>query len=114
MAWSDDDLREMVAVLAAPPERQLEWLRADGADGPSPLLDELALQFGYEFDRVRSEAMADDATAAGTALLALDHQLEEMSGRAHTRVWRSDALTGPEWTRVRELATRALGELTLS
>jgi hypothetical protein len=108
MAWSDEDLRRMVRVLAAGTEEQVEWVREDGS---YPLLDELALEFSYELDRVRARAMADQASAADRALLALDQQLEQMSGLANSPLWGPEALTGPEWSRVRELAVRALRAL---
>lgn len=107
MAWSDEDLRACVARLAEPSDRQLEWLRELGT---FPSLDELALEFDDEFARVRA-ASGCGRSAAGQALLALDEQLARMSGPANADLWTPRALDGEAWSRVRDLARRALVEL---
>jgi hypothetical protein len=107
MAWSDQDLNEAVQLLAAGPERQLAWVREDGT---YPSLDELALAFEYEFDRVRPKSHGGQLRARDSALLALSGQLDGMSGEAHAALWKAPALVGPEWANVRELAARALSE----
>lgn len=108
MVWSDENLRKLLEVLASDPERQLEWVRADGS---YPSMDELALDFAYELDRVRPRAEGDQASAADRAMLAVDRQLHQMSGPANAALWGPEALGGPEWARVRELASAALDEL---
>lgn len=105
MPWSDEDLRAAVERLAASPERQLEWL---GELGTLPSLDELALEFDDEFGRVRSTV---DRASSIRALTALDGQLSLMSGPENAGLWWPEALDGPEWSRVRELAASALSEL---
>ncbi len=105
MAWSDEDLKATVERLAAPADRQLEWL---GELGTFPSLDELALEFDDEFGRVRP--LLEKGAVSMPGLAALDAQLSLMSGPENAELWRPEALDGPEWARVRELATGALGE----
>jgi hypothetical protein len=59
-AWTDADLLKAVERLAAEPRVQEEWPRSIGT---WPMLDELALDFEYEFDRVRHGS--DDARPPG-------------------------------------------------
>jgi hypothetical protein len=102
---SDENLRAAVERLAASPERQLAWLRELGT---FPLLDELALEFDDEFDRMGSSV---DHASSMRALTALDEQLSLMGGPENAGLWWPEALDGAEWSQVRELAVRALSEL---
>jgi hypothetical protein len=105
MSWSDDDLLAALWPLAAPPEEQLAHARTL----PSwPLLDEMALELDDELGRVRNRDFDGLAALYVEALLALDAKLDAISGEANAALWQPDALTGPEWGEVRELAQRAL------
>jgi hypothetical protein len=103
-AWTDADLLEAVERLAAEPSAQEQWLRSIGT---WPMLDELALDFAYEFDRVRHGP--DDAIPPGAlhALRELASHLDEIGREQRAALWQPEALRGPEWLRLRELAHRA-------
>lgn len=100
MAWSNEDLMMSVERLAAPGDSQVAWLRRLGT---YPMLDELALDFEYEFGRLRGSE-----GALVEALAVLDGQVSSMSGPPNESLWLPNALDGEEWKRVRELARRAL------
>jgi hypothetical protein len=52
LIWSDGALRETLEMLASPSEAQLAYLKKLGT---YPSLDELALEFDYEYGRLRPE-----------------------------------------------------------
>ena len=105
MAWSDKNLLTTVKVLAAPAGEQAAHLERLGS---WPSLDELALEFDDEYQRVRSGQAPHLPAAYATALAALDTQLDRMSDGDNARHWVAAALRGKEWARVRELAREAL------
>jgi hypothetical protein len=102
--WSDEGLRQTVERLAAPAADQREWLQRMRT---FPSLDELALEFDDEIQRVRGAG----PSLASPALSELDKQLSAMSGTDNGKLWRPEALDGDEWARVRALAAAALSEL---
>jgi hypothetical protein len=110
-AWTDADLLKAVERLAAEPRVQEEWLRSIGT---WPMLDELALDFEYEFDRVRHGP--DDALSLGAlhALRELNSHLDEISGEQRAELWQPEALRGPEWRRACELAHRARAAMAVA
>jgi hypothetical protein len=100
-------LREMVELLAAPPDAQLHWLVTEGI-----AVDELMLQFDDAvpawFGRLRENGLLSDAE--GDELQRLRGLLEEM---AHHHIWDDEALRGaPEWTDLRQAASKVLVLLT--
>jgi hypothetical protein len=106
VAWTDTDLAEAVKRLAAPAVEQIAYVRKRRC---APSLDELALEFDDEFQRLRDPDAARSTPAEYLAALkALDAQLDRMSGPANADLWVEDALARPEWREVRQLATRAL------
>jgi hypothetical protein len=108
VAWSDGDLLKTVKRLALAADEQAAYVRQLGS---APSLDELALEFDDEFNRLRGEGGAS-AVPPGyhAALSALDEQLDRMSGQDNAELWVEEALGRREWQQVRELARRALAE----
>ena len=105
MAWSDEDLLAAVEALAASPDVQ----RAHARTLPSwPLLDEMALEFDDELDRLRGRSFEGRAARYVEALLALDRKLEVISGEVNETLWLPDALDGPVWEEIRDLARGAV------
>ena len=110
--WSTGALRTAVERLAAEPSAQPVF-RSDVTRGIDqlPVLDELAREFTYEYERVRPGSGPDELALlpeAATALARLDEQLYAMSGEANAQLWNAAAHSGPEWIEVRRLAGRAL------
>ncbi|WP_410669524.1 hypothetical protein [Amycolatopsis sp. cmx-4-68] len=100
------EFREALTRLTWPAERQQAWLREIGVPG---LADELALEFDDFYEPLGRSLGHGDATPV---LAELDALLTRMSGEVNAHLWRPDALTSePDWQRVRELATAALGLL---
>jgi hypothetical protein len=117
MTWSPAALRGTVTRLAAEPDAQLAYLKhiMRGIDA-WPSLDELALEFDDEYERVRPDSGPEAETlspAAVEALALLDARLDAMSGEANAHLWEPAALNGPEWTEVRRLAKSTLDALTI-
>jgi hypothetical protein len=102
-AWSPEALRKAVERLAAPERDGVTYLRSLGT---YPQLDELALSFSEELLRVR------DDLPVGHPLLALDEQLDEMSGQQNAGLWAATALQEESWTTVRRLARSSLEALS--
>ncbi len=106
MALSDADLLATVKRLAAPADEQAAYARRLGS---APSLDELALEFDDEFTRLRAGRTSDRVPPDYWASLQdLDEHLDRMSGEENAGLWLEEALSGPEWREVRELARRAL------
>jgi hypothetical protein len=98
--------REALTRLTWPAERQRAWLREIGTPD---LADELAMEFDDFCEDLGRSLGHGDATPV---LADLDHLLTRMSGEANAHLWRPEALAAePDWQRVRELATAALGLL---
>ena len=94
--------RAALTRLTWPAERQQAWLREIGVPGSA---DELAL----EFDDFRESV---EHGAAAPVVAELDRLLTRMSGEVNAHLWRAEALAAePDWQRVRDLATTALGLL---
>lgn len=97
-------LLRAVARLALPPEDQAVYLR-DLRTAPST--DELALEFDYGYQMVNQFVRAGWLTSTEVGILQeINALLTKMSGHANAPLWTVDALTGPEWAKVRDLARR--------
>lgn len=98
--------REALTRLTWPAERQRAWLREIGVAWGA---DELAM----EFDDFYADLGRSVGHGAATPILAeLDGLLSRMSGEVNEHLWVPEALEAePDWQRVRELATAALGLL---
>ncbi|NBH03777.1 hypothetical protein [Amycolatopsis sp. SID8362] len=98
--------REALTRLTWPAERQQAWLREIGIPHAA---DELAMEFDdFYADLGRSIGHGE----AAPVLAELDGLLDRMSGEVNAHLWDAEALvTEPDWQRVRELATAALGVL---
>lgn len=111
LGWALANVKKNLANLAAPPDRQLAYLKSIGDE--CKCLDELALEFNDAFiflNQFIEDRRVPEATAA--AIAAVDKQLDAMSGEKNARLWTSEALaTTPEWKEVRALAVRALALL---
>ena len=105
MTPSVDDLLSTVKRLASPPDEQEAYLRQLGT---RPSLDELALEFDEEYQRLRQQQREVRPPVYLAALQALDVQLDAMSGENNSKLWTAEALHHDEWTRVRALAREAL------
>jgi hypothetical protein len=99
MTASLSGLRESVGRLAAPAERQIDYLVALGV---ADLVDELALEFDDRYQPLRAdlERRSDEAAAA---CAALDRALSSPE-----LGWRFRDLHSPPWEDVRALATTAV------
>jgi hypothetical protein len=105
VAWSDEDLLSAVEALAASAEVQ----RAHARTLPSwPLLDEMALELDDELGRLRGRSFDGAAARYVEALMALDQKLHAISGEPNEALWLPDALDGPVWAEIRELARKAV------
>lgn len=103
--WSDANLLVAVEALAASPEVQ----RAHARTLPSwPLLDEMALELDCELGRIQGRSFDGAAAHYVEALMALDRKLAAISGEANEALWLPDALDGPVWAEIRELARTAV------
>jgi hypothetical protein len=103
-------LREMVVLLASPAGEQVSWL----AKQHYPV-DELALQLDDAvpawFSRLREHQLLPEGAA--TALVDLNAYLGTIRSGSGLNPWSHEGLrVAPEWSRVRALATDALGRLS--
>jgi hypothetical protein len=104
MAWRESELLASVKRLAAPADEQTAYLKQFGS---FPSLDELALEFGDMFGPPGTPPpTGPEGWTEG--LRRLDAMLSQMSGRDNAHLWSADALDGPEWAAVREVARAAL------
>src|SRR2546428_13023609 len=95
-------LRDSLAILAAAPQDQAEYLRRTGVG-----VDELALELDDVAEAVVASGWLHDEAA--TAVRKVESRLTEMSGEANAQLWIGPALFGaPEWGEVRKLAAAAL------
>jgi hypothetical protein len=107
--WVLQQLRQALAVLAAPAEEQAAHLHTLG-DAP---VDEL----GLEFDDIAPAAFGlsgpNELDAdQRAAVAAVDSHLSGMSGAQHSNIWTIEALReAPEWANLRELSHQALQRL---
>ena len=100
--WVIDELRRVLALLAAPGDEQLAYLRRLGPVS----VDELGLEFD-DIARAARAALREHEVA--TALAALDDELSRMSGQENAALWTDQGVaTSPAWATVRDLASRAL------
>jgi hypothetical protein len=102
-------LRESVALLAAPASEQERWL----AEHRVPV-DELALQLDDEvpgwFSPLTEAGLLSPATQ--TALRALNDFFLSFSGPQNAALWTEEALyEAQEWQHARELAQQALADM---
>ena len=102
--WQLTQVWESLELLAAGPEAQIAYLERLGT---APSLDELALEFD-DARRLVPGLVSDGAVPDELDLVVrkIDARLHEMSSRLE--FWQSDAIDGPEWDSVRQLARRAL------
>jgi hypothetical protein len=101
-------LRETVTRLAASADEQAAYLTELGV---APSADELALELD-DLMRLVPQLIAKGYLDSNQeqALIALDHQLDDMS--ADTTLWTQTALaTRGEWSKVRQLAEATLARL---
>jgi hypothetical protein len=87
-------LLSAVKALAQAPEEQAAALG-------DMSVDELALD-------LEAQPWHDELPAVRAALDELHSMLDGMSGEANANVWTREALSGPEWQRVRDAARRVL------
>lgn len=98
----------MVAILAAPPEEQMEYLLTGE---PSLPVDELYQQFDDSvpswFPRLRRYGLINEAIE--DALMKLLAALERLRDAKDPTLWEDDALfSRPEWASIRSIAASAL------
>jgi hypothetical protein len=101
-------LERVLVNLAAPAERQIDYLQGLGL---APAADELALEFDDgvvgRVDAAVSEGLLSPRTAE--TVKAVDQALLRMSGDANSILWNFEALESrPEWEEIRQLALVAL------
>ena len=100
--WREEQLLDAVKRLAAPPDEQVAHVHALGA---FPSLDELALEFDDVFGPTGSSPPAGEWA---DALKRVAATLSAMSGPENADLWTPEALHGPEWAEVREVAREAI------
>ena len=100
------EMRRTLENLAADATAQEHYLKALGVGDQA---DELALEFDDIRRRV-TQAVEEDLLSRDTAsaIQALDHILQTMSGTANARLWSFAGLQCPEWSIVRRHARAAL------
>lgn len=99
-----------IAILALPPEAQIDWLRSFGLGEPG-IVDELALEFDQGWAAI--ESLRAEGWIPGRAiepLMKIDavfNSINDPSGP-----WSVDDLAAaPEWRQIRTLATECLYKL---
>jgi hypothetical protein len=106
--WWQPELERAVAVLAADPDAQRDWLRCLFGGQPPGDADELALHFDGLWMEGRIQHAIGISAAVRGRLDALDSALDEMSGPEHAELWTLDALSDrPGWANIRQLAAVA-------
>ena len=115
MASRYEQLREAIAVLAAPADEQDRHLRQYGfTEGYGN--DELALEFEDVF--ISAPGLYRDGQLTQQqfeAVSAVDSLLDHWSGKDHPDFWnRASLWADPRWEEVRRLAGVALSALALS
>jgi hypothetical protein len=101
-----DELCQILERLASPPQAQIDYLRDLGV---TPLADELALEF-HDLHLLVPQLAAQRVLThqQRAAIDAVSRQLDAMSARQDTSLWREDALRRhPDWVEVRRLAAMA-------
>src|SRR5207245_3853288 len=92
-------LRDSLAILAAAPQDQAEYLRRKGVG-----VDELALELDDVAEAVVAGWLHDEAAMA---VRKVESRLLKMSGEANAQRWIEPVLFGaPEWGEVRKLVPR--------
>jgi len=99
-----------VAVLALPPEAQIDWLRSFGLGEPG-IVDELALEFDAGWSAIESFRTENwIPEPAMEPLRKIDALLKSMNGPSGP--WSVDELScAPEWQQIRALAIESLYRL---
>jgi hypothetical protein len=101
-----DELSQILARLASPPQAQIDYLRHLGV---APLADELALEF-HDLHLLVPQLVAQRVLTPqqSEAIDAVSRQLDAMSACQDTSLWGEDALRRhPDWMEVRRLAAMA-------
>ena len=101
-----DELYQILARLASPPQAQIDYLRNLGV---APLADELALEF-HDLHLLVPQLAAQGVLThqQSEAIDAVNHKLDAMSACQDTSLWIEDALRRhPDWAEVRRLAAIA-------
>jgi hypothetical protein len=98
-------LIQALKMLAEPAAAQIRYLVEERVDA-----DELALQLDAGLVPVIDNCAVPDPAYA--TLMALDAELDYMSGQDNAHLWTDEALeTSPRWATVRHLASDALAQL---
>lgn len=111
MTWDyvRQELERTLRNLAAPAAEQTSYLTRLGT---APSVDELALEFDDVFRRLTDSGLHTKLGQAKESVAAVNRMLADISGEFHEQLWTTAALERrAEWTRIRELATKALMDL---
>lgn len=102
-----NNLKASLQAIALPADEQLCYF-----DTPVCIADELALDFGYAHDCLRSLHSVIVTDEQLRALQSVDEQLDNMSAEQDASMWNDAALAqNREWETVRGLARSALDAL---
>jgi hypothetical protein len=94
-------LEKAVRVASLPAYRQFECFPPN-VDIPFEIADDFANHCMWVLEGLYAPQLSNEQR---TALIALNKQLDEMSGEEHAELWTEDALRDrPEWDVVREQA----------
>jgi hypothetical protein len=106
--WVLRELERTLALLSAPAEKQISYIRTNRVHH-----DELALDFDAVAPVARSLQEQQVLTEGQLkAIDAVNQQLDKMSGPEHDPLWTDQGIgNDPEWEVVRLLAGRALSLL---
>lgn len=104
-----NQLRESIAILAAPAHEQAKFLTEDVPAAVDDLFVQLDMVVPAWFGRLEAHGLID--RAAETEIMSLYDHLDRMSRSGDHSLWASDdaLFTKREWEEAREHAKRALG-----
>ena len=106
----NDNLRWILHALSLPANKQRKRFPDE-----IPAAEELALEFEQHYENIKMQDSDSWSLDQRSALVALDSQLEGMSGELNEHLWlESDSLEQPEWDAVRILASAACSAFKVS
>lgn len=102
-----NQLREMVAILAAPAEEQISYLLATHSAPVDELYQQLDESIPSWFPRLRRHGLVNEEIEG--SLVRLDDALEKMMDLDDPDLWEDGALSDrQEWKHIREIAGSTL------